>query len=199
MLFRSVGMIIEKLNNKDLPSRITDMNREKAQLGESLISKKEREERFGQKGQTIWITGLAGSGKGELAYILERRLFDEGKTAVVFDGQNVRAGLSQELDFTPSDRAEHLRRVAHMCNLLNNQGIITICAFRSPDSEIREQIKEIIGNERFTLIYMDETIESCKAKDTQLYADAEEGLINDVPGVDISYDIPADADYSIST
>ncbi len=194
----AVGMIIEKLNNKDLPSRINDINRELAQAGQSLISTKEREERLGQKGQTLWITGLAGSGKNELAYILERRLFDEGKTAVVFDGSSVRAGLSNELDFTPADRAEHLRRVAHMSRLLNEQGIITICAFRSPDESIRSQVKDIIGSERFTLIYMDDSLDRCKAHKPALYQKAEEGLIVDVPGVDVHYDIPADADLCIN-
>ena len=194
----AVGMIIEKLNNKDLPSRIADINRKRAQEGVSLISSKEREDKLGQKGQTIWITGLAGSGKRELAYILERRLFDEGKTAVVLDGSVIRSGLSEELDFTPADRAEHLRRVAHMSRLLNNQGIITICAFRSPDESIRDQVKEIIGSERFTLIYMDESLDNCRSRKPELYDQANEGKINDIPGVDVRYDVPTEADYTIN-
>ena len=194
----AVGMIIEKLNNKDLPSRINEINRELAQEGRSLISNKEREERFGQKGQTLWITGLAGSGKKELAYILERRLFDEGKTVVVFDGSSVRAGLSNELDFTPSDIAEHLRRVAHMSRLLNEQGIITICVFRSPDESIRSQVKDIIGAERFTLIYMDESLENCQKHLPELYHQASEGYANNIPGVDVKYDVPTDADVVIN-
>ena len=153
------------------------MNRELAQSGNSLIERREREDKLGQKGQTLWITGPSGSGKRELAYVLERRLFDEGKTVIVLDASNIRAGLSQELDFTPTDRAEHLRRVAHICNVLNNQGIITICAFRSPDEEIREQVKEIIGSDRYTLIYMGETS----------VVEPEE-----------KYDIPTDADYTIN-
>lgn len=193
----AVGMIIEKLNNKDLPSRINEINRERAQKGESLISTKEREERFGQKGQTIWITGLAGSGKRELAYILERRLFDEGKTAVVLEGSMVRAGLSNELDFTSTDIAENLRRVAHVCKMLNSQGIIAVCAFRSPDSSLRQQVRDIIGKERFTLVYMDESLEDCRQADSELYQKAEQGLIDDVPGVDTKYDVPSDADYKI--
>ncbi len=194
----AVGMIIEKLNNKDLPSRINEINRELAQEGRSLISTKEREERLGQKGQTLWITGLAGSGKKELAYVLERRLFDEGKTVVVFDGSSVRAGLSNELDFTPSDIAEHLRRVAHMSRLLNEQGIISICVFRSPDESIRSQVKDIIGAERFTLIYMDESLENCKKHLPELYDQASNGYANNIPGVDVKYDIPTDADVVIN-
>jgi adenylyl-sulfate kinase len=194
----AVGMIIEKLNNKELPSRINDMDRERAMEGKSLISTKEREERLGQKGQTLWITGLAGSGKKELAYLLERRLFDEGKTVVVFDGSSVRAGLSHELDFSPADRAENLRRVAHMSRLLNEQGIITICAFRSPDADIRAQVRDIIGQERFTLIYMDESVEACRERLPEFYAKAEAGNVDDVPGIDARYDVPTDADYRIS-
>ena len=194
----AVGMIIEKLNNKDLPSRIADINRKRAQEGLSLISTQEREDRLGQKGQSLWITGLAGSGKRELAYILERRLFDEGKTVIVLDGSVIRAGLSEELDFTPADRAEHLRRVAHMCRLLNNQGIITICAFRSPDENIRSQVKEIIGAERFTLIYMDETLDACQDRKPELYEQAKDGIVNDIPGMDVRYDIPDEADYRIT-
>jgi sulfate adenylyltransferase large subunit len=72
----AVGMIIDKVQDKYLYSRITDMDRDKMNKGESLVSLTEREERYNQKGQTIWITGLHGSGKRELAYTLEKTFFD---------------------------------------------------------------------------------------------------------------------------
>ena len=72
-----------------------------------------------------------------------------------------------------------------------------MCAVRSPDESIREQVRDIIGKERFTLIYMDESLEDCKKCDEDLYRKAEEGLIDDVPGVDTKYDVPQDADYKI--
>jgi len=111
---------------------------------------------------------------------------------VVFDGATVRAGLSHELEYTPSDRAEHLRRVAHMCNLLNNQGIITICAFISPKESIREQIKEIIGKNRFTLLHTHEPLDVCKQNQPELYEKYEKGLIENVPGLDVIYEKPED-------
>ena len=188
----AVGMIIDKLGSDKLASRITDMDRARISKGQSLISAKERENRFKQKGATIWITGLHGSGKNDLAYSLERRLFDLGATAVLLDGSTVRSGLSRELDYSLADQAEHLRRVAHMANILNDQGIIAICSFISPVKNIRNQVSEIIGKERFVLVYMDADIELCKKNKPELYQLAEEGKAFNIPGVDTIYEPPAE-------
>ena len=189
----AVGMIIDKIDSSELPSRITDMDREKMNRGESLITLGERQKRYDQKGHTIWITGLHGSGKRELAYTIEKQLFDEGKTVVVLDGITVRAGLSHELDFSDSDRAEHLRRVAHVCRMLNDQGIITICSFISPKEHIRQQVKEIIGNERFHLVYMDADPERCRENKPDFYQKAENGELHHLPGFTTPYEEPSES------
>jgi len=162
--------------------------------GESLINPEERTKRYHQTGATIWITGLHGSGKNEVAYGLERRLFDMGAMTVLLDGKSVRSGLSRELDFSPADRAEHLRRVAHICKLLNDQGIITICSFVSPDEHIRHQVSGIIGEERFHLVYLKSDLEFARRNDKYgLYALAEEGKVENLPGVDSDYEEPKSA------
>jgi bifunctional enzyme CysN/CysC len=185
-----VGMIIDKLDPKDLPSRITSEARAKIEHGEGLIDKQEYIRRYNQAGATLWVTGLHGSGKNNLAYSLERKLFDLGATVVLIDGFTIRSGLSRELDFSPSDRAEHLRRVAHICRILNDQGIITICSFISPDEGIRNQVAEIIGPERFHLIFMDSDLEYCRNNKPELYKLLDEGKISGLPGVDIPYEKP---------
>jgi bifunctional enzyme CysN/CysC len=78
-------------------------------------------------------------------------LFDLGATVVLLDGSSVRSGLNRELDYSPADRAENLRRVAHICKILNDQGIIVIASFISRNDSLRKQIAEIIGKERFHL------------------------------------------------
>ncbi len=186
----AVGMIIDRLKDKDLPSRITDIDREKIEQGECLIKHGEREAFYNQKGETLWITGLHGSGKNHLAYTLEKRLFDEGATVVLLDGSTVRSGLSRELDHSPSDRAEHLRRVAHVARILNDQGIITICSFISPDEDMRQQVAEIIGEQRFHLVYMDADVEFSRDNRPQLWQKADEGQIENMPGLDAKYDVP---------
>ncbi|MBE0649338.1 MAG: sulfate adenylyltransferase subunit CysN [Bacteroidales bacterium] len=195
----AVGMILDKIDSSHLSANITDKEKEQIVKSGSLITAEQREKRYDQKAQTIWITGLHGSGKNELAYALEKELFDQGKTVVVFDGKSVRSGLSRELDYSPADRAEHLRRVAHICKLLNDQGIIVICSFISPNEDIRKQVKEIIGENRFKLVYMDTDIDFCRKNDNYgLYKLADDGKLDHLAGVDEQYDVPERPDIIIN-
>lgn len=193
----AVGMIIDRLDSKNLTSRISDVDKAKIALGKSLIQTEEYQNKYNQKGETIWISGLHGSGKNELAFSLEKRLFENGAIAVMIDGSSVRSGLNRELDFTPADRAENLRRVAHICKLLNDQGIITVCSFISRNSSLRKQIAEIIGKEKFHLFYMDASLEYCKNNKPELYKLLEEGKTKNLPGIDLEYEVPSDAKLTL--
>jgi bifunctional enzyme CysN/CysC len=189
----AVGMIIDKLSNKNLPASISVGDKKNIALGRSLVSTEERQKKLNQKGETIWITGLHGSGKNELAFSLEKKLFESGAVAVLFDGSSLRSGLNRELDFSPADRAEQLRRVAHISKILNDQGIITICSFISRNDSLRKQIAEIIGKERFHLFYMNASLEYCRNNKPELYEKFENGEIENLPGMDLEYQEPADA------
>jgi len=194
----AVGMIIDRYTGEELELRITGAEKEKIVKGESLIKMKERAKLYNQKGATIWITGLHGSGKNELAYLLERRLFDLGATTVLLDGKSIRTGLSRELDFSPSDRAEHLRRIAYISRLLNDQGIITICSFISPNESIRKQVAEIVGKDQFYMVYMNADIEYCRKNDEYgLYKKADKGELTYLPGVDMEFNIPENVDLEL--
>ena len=195
----AVGMIIDKVSDKDMPSRITDRERKKIFRGEALVNTNEREMFYNQRGTTLWITGMHGSGKNELAYGLERQLFDMGATTVLMDGSTIRSGLSRELDHSPADRAEHLGRVAHVCHILNEQGIIAICSFISPDEDIRNQVAEIVGEDRFHLIHMDAGLDYCKQNKPELFEKAEKGQIEHMPGVDVEYQKPENPVLTLST
>ncbi len=189
----AVGMIIDKLGSNSLSSRITDVDKEKIAKGEALIKAEEYVQKYNQKGETIWITGLHGSGKNELAFSLEKKLFDNGATVVLIDGSSVRSGLSRELDFSPADRAENLRRVAHICKMLNDQGIITIASYISRNESLRDQVAEIIGKDRFHMFYMDADLEYCKNNKPELYELLEQGKTSGLPGVDLEYEAPDNA------
>ncbi len=195
----AVGMIIDKVSADNLPSRITDAEREMIFKGQSLIKEKDYRNFYNQRPATIWITGLHGSGKNELAFKLEKQLFDLGATVVLLDGKSVRSGLSLELDFSPADRAEHLRRVAHICKILNDQGIITICSFISPTESIRQQVADIIGRKRFHQMYIECSIEFARKNDKYgLYKLADEGKLRNMPGVDTEFDAPTKPELTLT-
>jgi adenylylsulfate kinase len=116
-----------------------------------LVNRTDRERLNGHASRAVWLTGLSGSGKSTIAHLVEQRLYDLGMRTYVFDGDNVRHGLCGDLDFSPTDRAENIRRIAEMVRLFLDAGITCLAAFISPLREDREQVRDIVGpNPSFT-------------------------------------------------
>ena len=155
---------------------------------------------MGQKGVTVLLVGLTGSGKASIALALERTLFDLGRAVTVLYGQNMRQGLCRDLGFTADDRSENLRRSAEVSRLLNDAGLISICAFVSPHEAVRRKAREVIGPERFIEVYLSAPLEVCKRRDRSgAYQQAEAGKILQFPGVSAAFEEPADADLVLPT
>ncbi len=189
----AAGMIIDREPADRLPSRIIGSETARSVLmrNDSRITAQQRVRQWQQQPATIWLTGLVGSGKTRLAYALEKKLFTLGAVCLVLDGENVRLGVSRELDFSFGGRAEHLRRVAEIARLANDSGLIVICAFTSPDAKLRGQVAEIIGHERFVETYLEASADWCAKQDaTGLYARAQRGELKNLAGVHAAYDIP---------
>jgi len=198
----AAGMIIEREPSEELPSRILSRREEAGGLRfrRSLVTADERTARLGQRPATIWLTGLVGAGKTRLAYGVEKRLFEMGAHCAVLDGENVRLGLSRELDFAVEGRAEHLRRVAETARLMNDAGLIVICAFVSPEAALRSQVAEIIGGDRFLECHVAAPVEWCEANDaTGLYAKARAGEVSHLAGVNFPYEVPENPALAIDT
>jgi len=192
-------MIVDREPESMLPSKGSPSKEIRYQAQKSLVSNKEREEKYRQKAHTIWLTGLVSSGKSEIAYGLERKLFDSGYKTVVLDGENMRLGLSHDLEFGALDRAEHLRRVAEVSKLLNDAGIIAICAFVSPFKETRKMVKEIIGEDRFKEVYLNANVDFCRKRDKSgLYEALDRGEIKNLAGVDLLYEKPEAANIILN-
>ncbi len=157
------------------------------------ILKKDREEQKKQSSCTIWMSGLSGSGKSTIANELDKILFNLGYHAYILDGDNTRLGLNNNLGFSESDRTENLRRVAEVCKLMNDAGLIIICSFISPFEKNRELSKSIIG-EDFIEFFVDTDLEVCKQRDPKgLYKKAVSGEIKEFTGISSPFEKPVNA------
>jgi len=165
----------------------------------SGISEELRSERMGHKPATIWLTGLPGAGKSTIAYELERKLFAAGCNCCVLDGENARLGFSKDLGFSADDRSENLRRAAEVARVLNDAGMICICAFVSPYQTSRDQAREILGLRRYMEVYLSAPVNACRQRDAELYELADSGEISEFSGVTAPYEKPRTADLTIPT
>ena len=166
----------------------------------SSVTAEERDARYGQTPVTILLTGLAGAGKSTLAYALERRLFEAGRATSVLDGQNMRLGISKDLGFNFADRSENLRRSAEVARVINDAGLICICAFLAPSRLARDNARDLLGSERFLEIHLDAPIDVCRARDREgMYPLADRGEIANFPGVSAPYEAPEAPDLRLGT
>jgi adenylylsulfate kinase-like enzyme len=78
------------------------------------LTRHERNQLRGQRGFTVWFTGLSASGKSTVATALEQHLLHIGLAAYRLDGDNVRFGLNKDLGFSEKDRNENIRRIAEV-------------------------------------------------------------------------------------
>ena len=163
-----------------------------------ILSKEEKEKRLKQNAKCIWLTGLSGSGKTTIAIELERKLFDMGYFVQILDGDNIRSGISNNLDFSNSDRFENIRRISEVSKLFVNSGIITINCFVSPTKEIRSEARKIIGKDNFVGIFVNTDIEICEERDTKgLYKKARKGEIKNFTGISSKFERPDSTFFEI--
>lgn len=145
------------------------------------------------RGATVWLTGLSGSGKSSVAAACERRLVDAGRPAYVLDGDNLRHGLNGDLGFSAGDRAENVRRVAHVARLLADAGVVAIVPLISPYRADRDAARRlhVEAGLPFVEVFVDTPIELCEQRDPKgLYAKARAGEITGFTGVDDPYEPP---------
>ena len=196
------GMILDRQPDAKTATgpRVTETRRGELDEHVSLVTPDERSHRLGQRGATVWLTGLNGSGKTAIAYALERRLFDEGKLAHVIDGRNARLGLSHDLDFTAHDRGENLRRAAEVARMFNAAGLISICSFLSPSSRDRGHARDIIGEDRFLEIHLDAPRDVAEDRIRGDSLQNEDEVVNrPFFDVDAPYEPPSDPDLRLET
>lgn len=158
---------------------------------EGQVSRTDREKLLGQRGCTIWLTGLSGSGKSTIAVAAEKALHDRGRLTYILDGDNIRQGLNKNLGFSPDDRTENIRRIGEVSKLFTDAGAIVFTSFISPYRADRDQVREIMAPGDFVEVYVAASLEVCEGRDVKgLYAKARAGKIPEFTGISAPYEEP---------
>ena len=164
------------------------------------VSQSEREKLHKHKAFLIWFTGLSGSGKSTIANALENELHTRNISTYSLDGDNIRQGINKDLGFSAEHRTENIRRIAEVAHLFVDAGLVTIASFVSPFLKDREDVKKIVGEDKFIEIYVSTSLEECERRDVKgLYKKARKGEITNMTGISAPYEAPIDAELEIDT
>jgi bifunctional enzyme CysN/CysC len=189
------GMIVDAHTGESAAAAITDAGARSPNVTwhEGGITRDERWRMLGQRGATIWLTGLPASGKSTIATALEQWLVQQGRVAYLLDGDNLRHGLNGNLGFSAEDRAENVRRTANVARLFADAGAIALVSLVSPYERDRVAARELhgAGELDFVEVYVNTPLAECEARDPKgLYARARAGDIKGMTGIDDPYEPP---------
>ena len=157
---------------------------------------------LGQKGATLWFTGLSGSGKSTVAVALEKALFKRGKLSYRLDGDNIRLGINKNLGFSAADRTENIRRIGEIAKLFVDSGVIALSSFISPYRADRDQVRalHLESNFAFIEIFVDCALSEAENRDPKgLYKKARAGEIKNFTGIDDPYEAPTNPEIHLHT
>ncbi|MCH8824504.1 MAG: adenylyl-sulfate kinase [Planctomycetes bacterium] len=169
---------------------------------EGEVSHAQRNQSLGQKGATLWMTGLSASGKSTIAVALEQVLLQQGKHAYRLDGDNIRHGLNKNLGFSAEDRAENIRRIGEVSKLFADAGILSIASFISPYTADRDLVRKLHEDAgvAFIEVYVDLPLEVAESRDPKgLYKKARAGEIKGFTGIDDPYEAPTNPELHLKT
>ena len=167
---------------------------------EGDITREDRNALLGQKGATLWFTGLSGSGKSTVAVALEGELLRRGHLAYRLDGDNVRLGINKNLGFSAEDRKENTRRIGEIAKLFVDTGVIALSSFISPYREDRDAVRALheAGGMDFIEVFVDCSLAEAEKRDPKgLYKKARAGEIKNFTGIDDPYEAPSNPEITL--
>ena len=164
------------------------------------VSRTDREKLLSQRGCTIWLTGLSGSGKSTIAVAAEKALAQKGRLTYILDGDNIRHGLNSNVGFSPADRTENIRRIGEVSKLFTDAGIIVFTSFISPYRGDRDAVRKIMGEGDFIEAWVQASVDTCESRDVKgLYKKARAGEIKEFTGISAPYEEPLKPEVVLDT
>jgi len=153
-----------------------------------------------KQGLCVWFTGLSGSGKTTTSEILTVLLMEHGRQVTVLDGDVVRTNLSKGLGFSAEDRDTNIRRIGYVAAEIVRHSGTVICAAVSPYRATRDEVRNMVGADRFIEVFVDTPLDVCESRDVKgMYAMARRGEIKGFTGIDDPYEAPENPEITLDT
>jgi sulfate adenylyltransferase len=151
-------------------------------------------------GACVWLTGLSGAGKSTTAEALVAMIRARGREVTVLDGDVVRTHLSAGLGFSRADRDTNVRRVGFVAAEVVRHGGLVVAALVSPYRATRDEVRAMVGSERFVEVFVDTPLDVVEQRDVKgWYAKARSGEVTDLTGVDDPYEPPLEPELTLHT
>jgi len=166
------------------------------------VNRSDREVLLGQKGVTLWFTGLSGSGKSTVAVALEEALYRAGRLCYRLDGDNIRLGINKNLGFSAEDRTENIRRIGEIAKLFVDTGVLVLSSFVSPYRADRDTVRALheASGMDFIEVFVDVPLDVAEQRDPKgLYKKARAGEIKNFTGIDDPYEAPTAAEIVLNS
>jgi len=153
-----------------------------------------------KQGFCIWFTGLSAAGKSTTAEILTVLLQELGRQVTLLDGDIVRNNLSRGLGFSKEDRDANIRRIGFVAaEIVKHHGAV-VCAAVSPYRATRNDVRALVGSERFIEVFVNTPIDECERRDSKgMYLKARRGEIKNFTGIDDPYEPPFQPEIELET
>lgn len=153
-----------------------------------------------KQGFCIWLTGLPCAGKSTIANVFVEKLAEHGRQITVLDGDIVRTHLSKGLGFSKEDRDTNILRIGFVASEIVRHNGVAVCAAVSPYREVRNEVRNMVGDDKFILVFVDTPLEVCEERDSKgLYAKALRGEIKNFTGIDDPYERPVAPEITVIT
>jgi len=153
-----------------------------------------------EKSWTIWFIGLHGSGKTTIANKLAEFFREKNIQVEVLDGDELRKTISSDLGFSLEDRNSHMKRVADICKVNTEKGVLCIACVASPTEESREYARKEL--EKIITVYVKCPLEVCEKRDVKGHykkARKKEKGFENFLGISLQFEEPKNPDIILNT
>lgn len=153
-----------------------------------------------KQGFCVWFTGLPCAGKSTISNVLVEILAEYGRQVTLLDGDIIRTHLSKGLGFSKGDRDTNILCIGFVASEIVRHNGACVCAAVSPYRDVRNEVRSMVGDNNFIMVFVDTPLEVCKERDSKgLYAKALRGEIKNLTGIDDPYEKPVSPEITLDT